>query len=56
MPARWAIDPNTNVLSPENVTQEMLDGVCHNILEKVYNKVSGSSCHQVSFIHTKVNV
>jgi hypothetical protein len=39
-------DSNDNVLMPEDVTEAMLDKVCDRYGEKIYNKSSGTSCHQ----------
>ncbi|XP_069589268.1 cell division cycle-associated protein 7 [Ranitomeya imitator] len=41
----------------EDITQEELDGICVNGREKVYNRVTGSTCHQCrqKTIDTKTN-
>jgi len=45
-PTRWAKDPNVNVPTPDDITDEMLDNVCDYVSEKVYNPANGTSCHQ----------
>ena len=45
-PARWMIDPNEKIPSPDEITQEMLDNVADRVSEKVYNSGSGTTCHQ----------
>jgi len=45
-PKRWLKDPNIDVPTPDDITDEMLDNVADYVSEKVYNTVSGTSCHQ----------
>ena len=45
-PQRWFMNPNENVLQPEDVTDEMLDNVADRVSEKVYNQSRGTTCHQ----------
>ena len=40
------IDPNEDVLMPEDVTEAMLNKVCERFGEKVYNQTIGTTCHQ----------
>ena len=40
------IDPNEDVLMPEDVTEAMLNKVCKRFGQKVYNKIIGTTCHQ----------
>merc|ERR1719312_648990 len=42
---RSHIDPNLNVLQPEDITQDMIDRIAVSS-KKVYDQVLGSSCHQ----------
>ena len=44
-PKMWILDPNTNILDPNQVTEEMLANVCDKVKDKVYGK-NGTSCHQ----------
>ncbi|XP_044159481.1 cell division cycle-associated protein 7 isoform X1 [Bufo gargarizans] len=41
----------------EDITEEELDGICFNAREKVYNRVTGSTCHQCrqKTVDTKTN-
>merc|ERR1712203_258181 len=45
-PRPGQIDPNDDVLMPEDVTQAMLNKICQRFGEKVYNQTIGTSCHQ----------
>jgi len=45
-PQRWIKNPNVDVATPDDITDEMLDNVCDYVSEKVYNTVNGTSCHQ----------
>ena len=45
-PNRWTLDPNTNFLAPEDVTEYMLNNVCDRVSDKVYNQARGTTCHQ----------
>merc|ERR1712032_199472 len=45
-PRPGQIDPNEDVLMPEDVTQAMLNKVCERFGEKVYNQTIGTTCHQ----------
>jgi len=45
-PARWAKNPNVDVATPEDVSEEMLENVADFVSEKVYNQAHGTSCHQ----------
>ena len=42
---RWAHDPNAEVLTPDQVTPEMLDNVADYVSSKVYSH-SGTTYHQ----------
>ena len=46
MPHKWIFDPNTEIQSPEDVTDEMLANVADYVSQKEYDKVRGTSCHQ----------
>ena len=39
-------NPNVDVLTPEQITDEMLENVADKVSEKVYDAENGSSCHQ----------
>ena len=39
-------NPNENILMPEDVTQKMLDNISTRSGNKIYNAVSGTTCHQ----------
>jgi len=43
---RWAVDPNENILMPEDITKSMLNKVAERFGQKVYNQNIGTSCHQ----------
>merc|ERR1711934_817830 len=45
-PRHGQIDPNEDVLMPEDVTEAMLNKVCKRFGQKVYNKIIGTTCHQ----------
>merc|ERR1719458_1873780 len=45
-PRPGQIDPNEDVLMPEDITQAMLNKICARFGEKVYNQTIGTSCHQ----------
>jgi len=45
-PRHGQIDPNEDVLMPEDVTEAMLNKVCKRFGQKVYNKTIGTTCHQ----------
>merc|ERR1711934_622383 len=45
-PRPGQIDPNEDVLMPEDVTEAMLNKICQRFGEKVYNQTIGTSCHQ----------
>merc|ERR1712012_243852 len=45
-PRPGQIDPNVDVLMPEDVTEAMLNKVCERFGEKTYNQTIGTSCHQ----------
>merc|ERR1719500_582789 len=45
-PRPGQIDPNEDVLMPEDVTEAMLNKVCERFGEKVYNQTIGTTCHQ----------
>ena len=45
-PRPGQIDPNVDVLMPEDVTEAMLNKVCKRFGEKTYNQTIGTSCHQ----------
>ena len=45
-PRPGQIDPNENVLMPEDVTKAMLNKVCERFGEKTYNQTIGTTCHQ----------
>merc|ERR1719334_2648497 len=45
-PRPGQIDPNENVLMPEDVTQAMLNKICERFGEKTYNQTIGTTCHQ----------
>merc|ERR1712107_39267 len=45
-PRPGQIDPNVDVLMPEDVTEAMLNNICERFGEKKYNQTIGTSCHQ----------
>merc|ERR1712062_640233 len=45
-PRPGQIDPNVDVLMPEDITEAMLNKVCERFGEKTYNQTIGTSCHQ----------
>merc|ERR1712113_77832 len=45
-PRPGQIDPNVDVLMPEDVTEAMLNKVCERFGEKTYNQAIGTTCHQ----------
>merc|ERR1719187_1158095 len=45
-PRPGQIDPNEDVLMPEDVTKAMLNKVCDRFGEKTYNQTIGTTCHQ----------
>merc|ERR1719370_2732050 len=45
-PRPGQIDPNVDVLMPEDITEAMLNKVCERVGEKTYNQTIGTSCHQ----------
>ena len=45
-PTPGQIDPNVDVLMPEDVTEAMLNKVCERFGEKTYNQAIGTTCHQ----------
>merc|ERR1712088_154947 len=45
-PRPGQIDPNEDVLMPEDITEAMLNKVCDRFGEKTYNQTIGTSCHQ----------
>merc|ERR1712076_219715 len=45
-PRPGQIDPNENVLMPEDVTQAMLNKICERFGDKQYSQTIGTSCHQ----------
>jgi len=45
-PSKCAIDPNENILMPEDITQSMLNKVCARFGEKHYSQTLGTTCHQ----------
>jgi len=45
-PRPGQIDPNENVLMPEDVTKAMLNKICERFGDKTYNQTIGTSCHQ----------
>jgi hypothetical protein len=45
-PGRWMINPNENILKPEDVTVAMLNRVSYSSTNKVYCTRTGTSCHQ----------
>jgi len=45
-PRPGQIDPNEDVLMPEDVTEAMLNKVCDRFGEKTYNQAIGTTCHQ----------
>merc|ERR1712062_176657 len=45
-PRPGQIDPNEDVLMPEDITQAMLNKICARFGEKVYNQTWGTSCHK----------
>jgi hypothetical protein len=45
-PRPGQIDPNDNVLMPEDVTEAMLNKICERFGDKTYNQAIGTSCHQ----------
>jgi len=44
--SRWAVDPNVDVLMPEDVTEKMLKRISHTSTGKKYCQTNGTSCHQ----------
>ena len=45
-PRPGQIDPNVDVLMPEDVAEAMLNRVCERFGEKTYNQAIGTTCHQ----------
>ena len=45
-PRPGQIDPNEDVLMPEDITEAMLNKVCDRFGEKTYNQAIGTTCHQ----------
>merc|ERR1719509_646361 len=45
-PNRWAVDPNAEVLMPEDVTPKMLANISYSSTGKTYNTATGTTCHQ----------
>jgi len=45
-PRPGQIDPNENVLMPEDVTQAMINKICERFGDKTYNQTIGTTCHQ----------
>jgi len=45
-PKRWVKDPNVDVPTPEDVTDEQLENVAEYVSEKVYDRENGTTCHQ----------
>jgi len=45
-PNRWAVDPNAEVLMPDQVTPKMLANISYSSTGKVYNTSTGTTCHQ----------
>lgn len=46
MPSRWAVDPNVDILMPDDVTKSMLGRISFLGSGKTYDTVRGTSCHQ----------
>merc|ERR1719295_2308583 len=44
-PKRWLKDPNVDVPTPDDITDDMLENVADYVSEKVYGQ-NGTSCHQ----------
>ena len=44
--SRWKIDPNVDVPTPDDITDDMLENIADFVSEKVYNPMHGTSCHQ----------
>lgn len=45
-PKRWAVDPNVDVLMPEDVTPKMLANISYSSTGKTYDTARGTTCHQ----------
>jgi len=45
-PTRWHKNPNTDVPTPDDITDEMMENVADAVSEKVYDQSVGTSCHQ----------
>ena len=49
-PGRWANDPNEDIITPEDVTDEMLQNVADYVSEKVYDSSSRGKFIQKIFM------
>jgi len=45
-PSRRVKNPNVDVATPDDITDEMLENVCDHVSEKVFSSANGTSCHQ----------